>query len=493
MLHVKNVSYRYHDENVLEDITVSVEKGEFFGVLGPNGSGKTTLLKLLSKELLLQSGEILLNGKLLSHYSQKELARTMAVLPQTVDGPLGYTLQETVELGRYAHQSSLFPKWTDDDERAVMDALKQVGLWEKRHKFTEHLSGGERQRVYLARALAQEPNILLLDEPTNHMDIAHQIKLLDTLKRWTAEKEMTVVAIFHDINLANLYCDRVLLLDKGKMIGVNNPGSLIEEETVTNVFDTPVIRHQHPALPKLLITYLPESSEVVGEPDDICEILTIKSDSEMIAVTATKPLKVLSSALVGAGFQWSTYFVNRHVPKSYHCENALEEMKQYLKTAGFDVYRTIGMMTAVYLEDAAFMYIKEHNFSLLSIVTAGVGNAVDVSQALDRVALVQGPGTINIMVFIDGKLSDAAYAQAMMTATEAKVKALFDEDIFDPETKTIATGTSTDCIAIAATQTNTFFEYAGTVTSIGRAIGLSVYEATREALQKYRKRVGERK
>jgi len=493
MLDVKNVSYCYHDEIVLQNISFSVEQGELFGVLGPNGSGKTTLLKLLSREFPLKSGEILLNGELLSHYSQKKLARMVAVLPQTIAGPYGYTVKETVELGRYAHQSSLFPKWTDDDERAVMDALKQVGLWEKRHKFTEHLSGGERQRVYLARALAQEPNVLFLDEPTNHMDIAHQIKLLDTLKRWTAEKQMTVIAIFHDINLANLYCDRVLLLDKGKMIGVNKPGNLIEEETVTNVFRTPVIRHQHPAMPKPLVTYLPESSEVEGDPNDICEILTIKSDSEMIAVTATKPLKVLSSALVGAGFQWSTYFVNRHVPKSYHSENAFEEMKQYLKTTGFDVYRTIGMMTAAYLEDAAFMHIKEHNFSLLSIVTAGVGNAVDVSQALDRAALAQGPGTINIMVFIDGKLSDAAYAQAMMTATEAKVKALFDEGVFDPETKTIATGTSTDCIAIAATQTNLYFEYAGTITSIGRAIGLSVYKATREALQKYRKRVGERK
>jgi iron complex transport system ATP-binding protein len=487
MLQVKDISYRYQHETVLQGITFSVEKGELFGILGPNGSGKTTLLKLLSKELSPKSGTISLNGKMLSSYSQKEFARIVAVLPQTVEPSFGYTVQEAVELGRYAHQASLFPKWTDNDKKAVTEALQQVDLWEKRDKGVDSLSGGERQRVYLARALAQNPEVLLLDEPTNHMDIAQQMKLLNTLKRWTKEKKLTVIAIFHDINLACLYCDRVLLLHNGEMIGVNKPRHLVDEQTLQEVFQTSVKRQEHPSVPKPLITFLPniEFRERCG---DIRDKVTVIADNEMITIKTMHPFKVLSSALVGAGLQWATHFVNRHVPKDYRCDDACEEMKQYLRMHDFDIHRTIGMMTAVRLEDAAYVHMKEKCFSLLTVVTAGVGNAVDISKAWEREMLTQGPGTINMMIFIDGHLTEAAYAQAMMTATEAKVKALFDEQIIDPETATPATGTSTDCIAVAASQTNTHFEYAGTITSIGKAIGRSVYEATRQALQKYRKR-----
>jgi iron complex transport system ATP-binding protein len=493
MLQVKDVSYRYHSEKVLEDITFTVEKGELFGILGPNGSGKTTLLKLLSKELLPQYGTILLNGKILSNYSQKELAQMVAVLPQTAETSFGYTVQETVELGRYAHQSSLFPKWTVEDERAVTEALQQVDLWEKRDKGVDSLSGGERQRVYLARALAQKPNMLLLDEPTNHMDISHQMKLLDTLKRWTKEKQLTVIAIFHDINLASLYCDRVLLLDKGKMIGVNKPRDLVEEKTMQEVFQTAVKRQEHPTVPKPLIMFLPNIEAFGEQCGDIRDKVTVKANDEMITIKTIHPFKVFSSALVGAGFQWATHFVNRHVPKDYRCDDACEEMKQYLRIHNFDIHRTIGMMTAVRLEDGVYIHMKEERFSLLTVVTAGVGNAVDISKAWEREMIVQEPGTINMMIFIDGHLTEAAYAQAMMTATEAKVKALFDEQIIDSETGTMATGTSTDCIAIAATQKGYYFEYAGTITSIGKVIGRSVYEATRQAIQKYKQKIGEHK
>jgi iron complex transport system ATP-binding protein len=488
MLQVKDISYRYQHEIVLKGITFSVEKGELFGILGPNGSGKTTLLKLLSKELSPESGTILLNGKILSTYGQKEFARIVAVLPQTVETSFGYTVQEAVELGRYAHQSSLFPKWTDKDEKAVTEALQQVDLWEKRDKGVDSLSGGERQRVYLARALAQNPEVLLLDEPTNHMDISQQMKLLNTLKTWTKEKKLTVIAIFHDINLASLYCDRVLLLHKGEMIGVNKPRHLVDERTLQKVFQTSVKRQEHPTVPKPLITFLPNIEAFGEQCGDIRDKVTVKANDEMITIKTMHPFKVFSSALVGAGFQWATHFVNRHVPKDYRCDDACEEMKQYLRMHDFDIHRTIGMMTAVRLEDAVYVYMKEEYFSLLTVVTAGVGNAVDISKAWGREMLVQGPGTINMMIFIDGHLTDAAYAQAMMTATEAKVKALFDEQIIDPETATPATGTSTDCIAIAATQKGHYFEYAGTITSIGKAIGRSVYEATRQALQKYKQR-----
>jgi iron complex transport system ATP-binding protein len=489
MLEVNDVSYRYDEKTVLDGVTFTVQKGELFGILGPNGSGKTTLLKLLCKELPLQTGTISLNGKPLTLFSQKELARLVAVLPQSVDHTFGYTVKETVELGRYAYQSGLFPKWTAKDEQAVTEALQQVGLLVKQEQGIDRLSGGERQRVYLARALAQEPELLLLDEPTNHMDIAQQIKLLDRLAKWTREKQLTVIAIFHDINLASLYCDRILLLDQGKVVRVNEPGDVIQEVTLRNVFGAPVRRQAHPVVPKPFVTFLPEIEQLKRETD-IRDRFTIMVNDERITVTASQPFKVLSSALVGAGFQWATHFVNRHVPKDYRCDDAEEEMKQYLRAHAFDVQRTIGMMTAVCLEDAAYVYRKEETFSLFTIVTAGIGNAVDVAKAWERTKSTQEVSTINIIVFIDGQLTEAAYVQAMMTATEAKTKALYDEHVLDPETNTMATGTSTDCIAIAASQINTAFDYAGTITPLGKAIGRSVYEATREALCKYQQRRG---
>lgn len=146
VLEVNNVSYRYQRNQVLHDVTFTVTEGEIFGILGPNGSGKTTLLKLLSKELPLQSGSIVVNGRPLRSFSQKEWARFAAVLPQITDAAFGYTVKETVELGRYAHQNGLFPTWTEEDEQAVKTAIEEVGLTEKVEEGIDRLSGGERPR-----------------------------------------------------------------------------------------------------------------------------------------------------------------------------------------------------------------------------------------------------------------------------------------------------------------------------------------------------------
>ncbi|MED4871450.1 ABC transporter ATP-binding protein, partial [Geobacillus stearothermophilus] len=160
MLEVRAVSHRYGQQQVLDGVTFAVEKGEIFGILGPNGSGKTTLIKLISKELPLASGEIVIDGRKLSALSAKQWARMAAVLPQTAEAAPGYTVRETVALGRYPHQRGFFPTWTEDDEAALRDALAAVGLTGKIDEPLERLSGGERQRAYLARALAQEPKLL---------------------------------------------------------------------------------------------------------------------------------------------------------------------------------------------------------------------------------------------------------------------------------------------------------------------------------------------
>src|SRR5690242_434171 len=217
MIRVENISGGYSGEAVLKNVSFEVGTGELFGVLGPNGSGKTTLLKLLSGILPIRGGEIFLKGKRLQDFSTKQLARMVGVLSQHSFESFSYTVKETVSLGRYAHQKGWFQSWSKEDEEIVQKVLAQTGVASLQNKTIQELSGGEKQRVFLAQALAQEPEILLLDEPTNHLDLSYQKELLDLLKRWTIEKGLTVVSIFHDLNLAGLYCDRLLLLEKGTM------------------------------------------------------------------------------------------------------------------------------------------------------------------------------------------------------------------------------------------------------------------------------------
>ncbi|NSL50481.1 adenosylcobinamide amidohydrolase [Calidifontibacillus erzurumensis] len=487
MIKVENLSAGYQQKEVIHQVSFEVGKGEIFGILGPNGSGKSTILKILSGQFPSFSGSVSIKGKPLDDYKIKELAQTVAVLSQHYDISFSYTVKETVKLGRYAYQKGLFPTWTIEDELAVQKAIDMTGLTNLENEKIDLLSGGERQRVFLARALAQEPDILLLDEPTNHLDISHQMRLFDSLYKWVQEKQLTVVAVFHDLNMAGLYCNRLLLLDKGSVKSINEPQNVLEEESLSSVYQTKIIKKQHPVVPTPLITLTPAME---WNEASVFPMLKTVQTEEAIIVEAEKPLKTLSSAVLNSGFNWSKYFINRHVDKHYNCDDPEQDMKMYLEKIGYNSAYTVGMMTAAKLNDASMKRVQTEQFSLFVIVTAGMSNAVDVSKAYLRTDLVRTPGTINTWIFIDGKLSDAAFVQAMMTATEAKVKAVAENQILDPETNTIASGTSTDSLLIAATQTGSFIEYAGTITQIGKAIGQMVFEATFEAIKRYKERNG---
>ncbi|MFS0575922.1 adenosylcobinamide amidohydrolase [Sporosarcina sp. 179-K 3D1 HS] len=211
--------------------------------------------------------------------------------------------------------------------------------------------------------------------------------------------------------------------------------------------------------------------------------------SNYVSFRAEQPLKTLSSAVHNAGIGWFRAFVNRHVDMNYHCDDAKGEMAAYLEQQGFRAEETVGMMTAVSTEHVEIGQYDGDFGSVLIAVTAGVGNAVDVSQALTREE-EQKIGTINTWIIVNGQLSDEAFVQTMITATEAKVKALHDEAIQDPLTGTIATGTSTDSVLIAATQQGEYLPYAGTVTPLGKLVGHGVYDCTVRALRAYKKAKG---
>ncbi|RSD28942.1 adenosylcobinamide amidohydrolase [Mesobacillus subterraneus] len=213
----------------------------------------------------------------------------------------------------------------------------------------------------------------------------------------------------------------------------------------------------------------------------------LKMSEEFVVLESPILLKTMSSGVVGSGTGWHSTFVNRHVNKNYDCSDHRKEMAEYISDHGLDPGETVGMMTAVMLEDVCFKLYEEEGFSVFIVVTAGVGNAVDASKSAEY-TYEKSPGTINTWVFVNGELTEEAFIQCIMTATEAKTKALHDLDIRDRSSGTIATGTSTDSILIAAAQQGEKLEYAGTITPLGQVVGKGVHECTVNAIQNSRNR-----
>ncbi|WP_227936137.1 heme ABC transporter ATP-binding protein [Alkalihalobacillus deserti] len=480
MITCDNITIQYGQKKVVKNLSFEVSQGEMFGIIGPNGSGKTSLLKAIGGGILPIEGEITVNQRLLKTYQSKEMARKIAVLPQESETAFSYSVWDVVALGRYPYQKGWLQGTSKLDEEIISQALYQTDTYQFREKPLQQLSGGERQRVLLARALAQQPDVLLLDEPTNHLDISHQMGLLNSLKQWSYERKLTVIAVLHDLNMASLYCDRVLLLNEGAAVALGTPVEVMEENQLEDVYQTSLQRKEHPAVPSPLITFIPERTEDFASIKD----LKIERSHEWIKIESSHKWKTLSSAVIGAGFRWHHQFVNRHVDKDYCTDNVEMEYSQYFKNKGLKPNDTLGMMTAAYLEDASILMSKPDSPAILVMISAGVSNAVDAASAHKQADWIPVIGTINIWVFIEGTLPESAYVQAVMTVTEAKAKALHDEQILDSVSGTIATGTSTDSVLIASSQSGVSYPYAGTITPIGKEIARLVYEGTIDAIKR---------
>ena len=484
MLKVHNISGGYGEVPILSDITFQVGKGKMVGILGPNGCGKSTLLKIISGIMSPALGKVFIDGRQIDDYSSRELARKMTILPQLHATAFSSTVRDTVAIGRYPHQSGFFSSWGPEDEKAVKKAMQQTDIEKYEDHYLEFLSGGEQQRVFIAQALAQASSLLLLDEPTNHLDIAHQKQILDMIRKEVTDSHLTVVSVFHDINLASLYCDEILLMEKGKVRVFGAPHEVLLEGEIKDVYETRISIQAHPEQPKPQMTILPDLQEQDSEEAITVDLLKI--NEEYIEFKSPFPLRVLSSAVHNAGMGWYANFINRTVAPDYDIDNVKEEYLQYLVKKGFPPTNTVGMMTAVDTKQAVVKRYELQASEVIVVVTAGVGNAIDVSQSYKRKDFFH-VGTINTWVFINGKLSDEAFVQAMMTATEAKTKALQNEEVYDSVSKTIATGTPTDSLLIAATQAGELMQYGGPITEVGQVIGKGVFEATVEAIQTYRK------
>lgn len=235
MISVKNLSFSYRSKNIIDNVSFKIVKGEILGILGPNGTGKTTLFKLLNKMLEPKSGTIHLNEKSLDTIPVDELSRSMALVPQNPSSNFSYTVEELITMGRRPY-SSLFSGYTKKDLEIVNDIIERTGLNDFRERPSNQLSGGERQLIFLARAFVQQPEILLLDEATSSLDVNHTLHIFSLVKEKVKNEALSVVAIIHDINLAAIFCDKILFLSEGKIDGPELPGNLVNLKTLKEVY-----------------------------------------------------------------------------------------------------------------------------------------------------------------------------------------------------------------------------------------------------------------
>ena len=233
-LHAADLRVGYDDRVIIEDLSVEIPDGSFTVIVGPNASGKSTLLRALSRLLRPTHGAVLLDGHDVREMGGKEFARELGLLPQESIAPEGITVVDLVARGRFPYQR-LFRQWSDEDERAVREALEATQLLELSTRPVEALSGGQRQRVWIAMALAQETPILLLDEPTTYLDLAHQLEVLELCTRLHRQGR-TLVAVLHDLNQAARYASHLVAMSSGAVAAQGTPREVVTEEIVHRVF-----------------------------------------------------------------------------------------------------------------------------------------------------------------------------------------------------------------------------------------------------------------
>lgn len=233
-LWTEDITIKYEDRVISRNLSVQIPDGSYTVIVGPNACGKSTLLRTLSKLLKPAEGQVLLDGKGISAYKAKEVARKLGLLPQSSTAPDGITVANLVAHGRYPYQSFI-RQWSDEDEIAVATAMRLTDTSGLSHRLVDELSGGQRQRVWVAMALAQDTPLLLLDEPTTYLDIAHQIELLELFKDLN-EQGRTIVAVLHDLNHAARYATHMIAMKNGQLVAQGDPREIVTERLVEDVF-----------------------------------------------------------------------------------------------------------------------------------------------------------------------------------------------------------------------------------------------------------------
>ncbi len=258
------LSYSFKNNRVVQGVSFTVSAGAFFVVIGPNGSGKTTLLKMLCGIAKPETGTVEIFGRKLREYGRAALARAVALVPQIMPLNFPFTVQEAVLLGRTPHLGLIGLERHADLEIA-RQAMEFTDIDHLSQRKIDQLSGGELQRVFIARAICQQPRIILLDEPTASLDLSHQVRIMDLMEKLRVEQGITVVLVSHDVNLAAMYADTLLLLEKGHIAGSGSPAGVLCREVIESVYGCPVVIDKNPLGQTPRVTPVPALSSKIGE------------------------------------------------------------------------------------------------------------------------------------------------------------------------------------------------------------------------------------
>ncbi|MCK4957409.1 MAG: ABC transporter ATP-binding protein [Candidatus Cloacimonetes bacterium] len=242
---IENISVGYRDNEVISKLSVEFGKGDFCALLGPNGAGKSTLLKAMIGFLPLSSGEIKINDRAMSSWKKKELAQEISLIPQDFQLQFDHKVRELIMMGRFPYLG-YWQNYSTKDMQIVDNIIKQLDLVEFAEKNFSQLSGGERQRVTIGRALAQQSETILMDEAFSHLDINHQLEIMQLLSKINKEQNKRIILVSHNINLASEYCDRIIMLKAGKLIADGTPEAVITDENIQELYGTRLMIIKNP-------------------------------------------------------------------------------------------------------------------------------------------------------------------------------------------------------------------------------------------------------
>lgn len=246
---VQNLGFSYGDMKVLNDICAGFEPGTVCGLLGPNGSGKTTLLKNIASILKPQKNAVYINCRDITGMTPSEIAREMALVPQSTHIDFDFTVEDIVMMGRTPYIKG-FSNETEEDRKIVEWALETASISHLKNRSIKSISGGEMQRVVIARALAQKTPVILLDEPVSQLDIHYQLSIMETLTKLSHEQGLTIVSVLHDLNLAAEYCDTVYLLKEGRIVCGGPPKEVLTYQVIEEVYNIVCLVYENPVSKK---------------------------------------------------------------------------------------------------------------------------------------------------------------------------------------------------------------------------------------------------
>jgi iron complex transport system ATP-binding protein len=256
-LNIKDLNHSYGMIPVLKNLSFAVKKSDFFIIIGPNGSGKTTLMKIIAGIIKPQKKRLEILGHPIETYPRKALAKIIAFVPQITATDFPFTVTELVSMGRSPYLGILGME-QEKDMKIARQAIAFTDIEHLAHRKCDQLSGGERQRAFISRAICQQPQIILLDEPTASLDLAHQVRIMDLMEKLKQKKGVTIIMISHDVNLAAMYADRLLLLKNGQIASLGTPDEVLTFRTLEDVYGCKLLVDESPIGKAPRVTLVPE-------------------------------------------------------------------------------------------------------------------------------------------------------------------------------------------------------------------------------------------